>query len=71
MQRGSAAEAGVQYAEALRLDPNLDVANVGMGMMLVREGNAMGGRNYCTEALRSSDSDIREEAAACLRGQDK
>ena len=39
-----------EYRGALRLNANLDGANLGLGMTLVRQGNVTAGKMYCGEA---------------------
>lgn len=57
-QKGKDEEAKEQYGVAHRIDPNLDVANLGLGMISARNGDVVSSRNYCEAAARSND--IRE-----------
>ena len=43
-------EAIAEYREALRLNANLDGANLGLGSVLVRQGNSSAGKAYCEVA---------------------
>jgi predicted CXXCH cytochrome family protein len=60
-------EAIEQYKNALQLDSNLDAANVGLGMVLVRQGDISAGEKYCSAALKSADESVVQQANACLR----
>jgi predicted CXXCH cytochrome family protein len=66
-EREKETEAIQEYREALRLNSNLDSANIGLGMALVRQGNVIDGKAYCRAGLASSDQSLVELANSCLR----
>jgi tetratricopeptide (TPR) repeat protein len=67
MQKGDAAEAKRQYEAALHVRPDLDTANLGLGLLLASAGDRAASESHCEIALKSSDSEIREQARQCLR----
>jgi predicted CXXCH cytochrome family protein len=67
MQEGDDAEAKAQYLDALKARPDLDTANLGLGLLLARMGDRASSKSHCEAALKSSDSDIREQARQCLQ----
>jgi len=66
-ERKKETEAIHEYHEALRLNSNLDSANIGLGMVLVHQGNVIDGKAYCRAGLGSSDNSLVELANSCLR----
>jgi Flp pilus assembly protein TadD len=66
-EREKETEAIQEYREALRLNSNLDSANIGLGMVLVHQGNVIDGKAYCRAGLGSSDNSLVELANSCLR----
>ena len=65
-QKGDDAEAKAQYLAALKAKPDLDTANLGLGVLLARAGDRPSSKFYCAAALKSSDNDIRQQARECL-----
>ena len=59
-------EAKQQYDAALRLNPALDVANLGLGLLLARRGDFGGSKLHCEAAMKSTDAELREQAQTCL-----
>jgi hypothetical protein len=56
-----------QKPDALKAKPDLDTANLGLGLLLARTGDRASSKAHCEAALKSSDSDIREQATQCLQ----
>ena len=65
-QKGDDVEAKAQYLAALKAKPDLDTANLGLGVLLARAGDRSSSKLYCEAALKSSDNDIRQQARECL-----
>jgi Flp pilus assembly protein TadD len=66
-QKGDDVEAKAQYLAALKVKPDLDTANLGLGVLYARAGDSSSSKYYCEAALKSSDNDIREQARECLQ----
>ncbi len=66
-QKGDEVEAKVQYLAALKAKPDLDTANLGLGILLAHAGDRSSSKFYCEAALKSGDKDIREQARQCLQ----
>jgi len=68
-QKGDDVEAKAQYLAALKAKPDLDTANLGLGVLYARAGDRSSSKFYCQAALKSSDNDIREQARECLNAK--
>lgn len=55
------------YKQALRLQPALPQANLGLGTLLLRHGQFEESRELCQIASQSSDESIRSSALVCLK----
>ena len=60
------AETTPEYLAALKVKPDLDTANLGLGVLYARAGDRSSSKFYCQAALKSSDNDMRQQARECL-----
>jgi Flp pilus assembly protein TadD len=65
-QQGDDTGAAQAYEQALRLQPDLPQANLGLGILLRRRGEIDESKRLCQLASQSKDQSIRDAALQCL-----